>query len=275
MKQVTLILIALSFSNLILSQISWAPSGAKWIYEWGNAAGYTAYVQIEYKKDSIILGKDSKILSKTLYLWNGFINKIEIFNLGNEYSYAEDSVVFLYTYDKFDTLYSFNSRKGDSWILYCYPNSGLCDTNATVTIIDTGSKTVNNINLKYIAVEYDYNFGGIHKYKDTIIERIGSIGLYILPWDRINEFLDGNEGGPLRCYSDNEIGTYSNNFNKPCDYLVSINQSHLNGCSFFPNPSSDFIQFELTGFISKELNIHVLDTYGRTILIDNITHVSY
>lgn len=208
MKKIILIpLVIISISNLS-AQLEWAPYGAKWYYSYPNPGGIIAYNEIKYIGDTTIDNIECKILLKNRYLWDNYFNKIDINKLGYEYTYLKDSVVYIHTNNKFDTLYNFRGKIGDSWILYCYSSSGICDSNAIVTVIDTGHVIINEKKLKLLLIKYNYGYvNGKLKYtiQDTIIERIGSLNSYILPWDIYNEMLDANEGGPLRCYSDNNF----------------------------------------------------------------------
>ena len=194
-KLILLLLILISVKSY--SQIVWAPETAKWTYT--GQGQDNSYIEIEYEKDSVVSGKLSKIFTKKKYIDGNYNGNISELNLSREITYIEDSVVYLYTYHQFDTLYAFNSNIGDSWTLYCYPNSGLCNgygENAIVTVKDTGTVQINNINLRFIAVEY--NFGDlfydnyIYKVNDTIVERIGTINNYLLPYqyDRYHQQKD-------------------------------------------------------------------------------------
>ncbi len=249
---------------MLFSQITWAPQSAKWTY---NGQGQIiSYIEIEYVKDSLLLGKQSKILQKTQYTYRIETDDIVTTSLGNEITYVEDSVVYLYQSGEFDTLYYFNAKINDSWALKCCQGSSNC----IVSVKDTGSININGLNLKYIAVEYDYDELYPFKANDTIIERIGTTSMYILPCDFITAQIDGNEGSRLRCYSDNELGSYSNNYEKPCAYLVSINQSQSSNFKVFPNPSTSHIYFRQTGYYYTDLNISVFDINGRVITNDMI-----
>lgn len=250
----SLIFVFLS-SLLILksySQIEWAPENAKWIYEWGNAAGNIGYIEMQYVKDTTVLGKSSNVLNKKQYWWNKFKSEIQITNLGNEITYTEDSVVYLYSNNQFDTLYAFNCAIGNSWILHDCPYGEMCQKEALVTVIDTGRMKINNMNLKYITVQYDFDtlsFGLPYKVYDTIFERIGSTEMYFLPWDIIMSMLDGNEGGKLRCYSDDVLGTFSNDYKMPCNSMVSQKVFP----EFIESPTWNIALCDETGCTSNEI----------------------
>lgn len=257
MKNLFLIfLITYSFSLTAYSQIVWAPQSAKWTY---NGQGQTtSYIEIEYVKDTTVLGKQSKVLKKTRFTYGSLTNEIDTSSLGNEITYEKDGVVYLYSYGSFDTLYSFNTNIGNSWALNC----GHDTTNCSATVTDTGTLTINGQNLNFIAVEYDFGYLFPSKVNDTIIERIGTTNLYFLPCEIIAGLLDGNEGSKLRCYSDNEIGTYSNNFNKPCDFLTSIgNYIEDTTLKVYPVPCSETLNIAFKK--CKDRHIKIIDLTGK------------
>ncbi len=271
MKKIFLILLIMySFSICSYSQIVWAPESAKWTY---NGQGQiTSYIEIEYVRDTLLLGKQSKVLKKTQFTYRSQTNDVDSSFLGNEITYEDDSVVYFYTYNKFDTLFSFNSLIGDSWKLNCHPNSGICQKNGKVTVKDTGTIVINNLPLRYLAVTYNYDtIIGDEPYivEDTIIERIGSTSLYFLPWDIVNSMLDGNEGSKLRCYSDNKLEVYTNNYGKPCAYLASIKYSNYEDFSLYPNPCSNFLFIK--NINGSNISIEIRNIFGSLIITNEIS----
>ncbi|MBA7522040.1 hypothetical protein ES705_14152 [subsurface metagenome] len=271
MRNIALILlIFLSVFVKSFSQIIWAPQTAKWTYS--GQGQIISYIEIEYEKDSLVLEKLSSVLIKKLYIWDEYQKEVVVSNLGKEITYVEDSVVYLYTYNQFDTLCNFNSTIGDSWILYCHPNTGICDENATVTVNDTGTVQINDIDLKYIAVTYNFDTLDFDEAPyivyDTIIERIGSTSLYFLPWDIVNSRLDANEGSKLRCYYDLELGEYSNNYDQSCDHLTSLNNNTIPDIKIYPNPCSEYLNVDIADI--KEKYLKILNIYGEELLIKKI-----
>lgn len=263
MKNLVLILLIMySFSQSLYSQIVWAPQSAKWTYS--GQGQIISYIEIEYIKDTLLLGKQSKVLNKKQFTYRSQTNDVVSSFLGIEITYEEDSVVYLYRSGGYDTLYNFNSSIGDSWRLNCCQG----DTSCIATITDTGTTIINDQHLKYIAVEYDY--GDLYPFKvnDTIIERIGTTNMYILPCDIIAEQLDGNEGSKLRCYSDNELGNYSNNFEKDCDYLTSTNAFNYESFKLYPNPCTNTLYTENTS--NSGMYLEIRNVSGTLFLSDDL-----
>jgi autotransporter-associated beta strand protein len=77
------------------------------------------------------------------------------------------------------------------------------------------------------AVEFNYG-GSITGITDTIIEKIGFIGSYMFPYDQCDGALDLQEGGPLRCYSDNLFASFQPHYIGACDYVgIDISDSYI------------------------------------------------
>ena len=100
---------------------------------------------------------------------------------------------------------------------------------------------------------------------DTIIENIGFLHDYLLPYDQFDGAVDGNEGGPFRCYSDNNFALYKPNYLEVCDYIMGTTE--LEGsASFqvFPNPVSDQINIPET-LIQEYNHYRILSSEGKLI----------
>ena len=53
---------------------------------------------------------------------------------------------------------------------------------------------------------------------------------------------DINEGGPFRCYSDEEFGFFETGIVPECDYISSISDyNYFTKIEIFPNPATTFI----------------------------------
>ncbi len=159
--------------NILNAQIVFAPQTAKWYYE--GQGQINSYNEIEHNNDTVILGITAHVLLKKQHTWLENQNREQIDIIGKEIVYTNDSVVYLYTNNKFDTLYVFNATKGLSWNLYCYPQSGICTANAKITVRDTGSISINSHRMKYYIAEYSYPPFAKNQTElvitDTIIER--------------------------------------------------------------------------------------------------------
>lgn len=149
--------------------------------------------------------------------------------------------------NNFDTLYDFNAYPGNKWLLPdAVPASG-CNRHI-VTVLDTGHRTINSTNLRWLKVSI---FDNIQLVNDTIFERIGFkqyfyFAHYICP---IPPAADPPFVTSLRCYSDYQINY------KLYSACVSIflhgtsieENSVLNSVSIYPNPSENkiFVDYNL------------------------------
>jgi hypothetical protein len=252
----------LIFSQLLLclncSGQSWTPKVAYWIY----SAGYmfsSAEIRLSYLQDTLINGQNCQILKRDVILYD-YINKI--YNnavWSNEVTYFNSGVTYILNDNKFDTLYYFSAKKNDKY-KFTSKLSQPGDSGYAV-VVDTGIVELNSVKLKWLAVDYNFKRQtNNYKLRDTIIEKIGSINYYYLPWDYINGMVDGNEGGSLKCYHDSTFGVFNKNRSSNCTFDLSLGISNLNTIDFkiFPNP----IDNELNITLVNNHNINTLQIYS-------------
>lgn len=151
----------------------------------------------------------------------------------------------------FDTIFNFNAKPGDKWSLT--PSDILTCSKSRVTVLDTGHKIIEGINLKWLRV----NVTGIALYTftttvtDTIYERIGSLGTFLLnpymvcPW-----YTDGTGPTSLRCYSDNQIAEFKRT-NGDCNFYngptsIKAQEKDIVNVKIYPNPTNNNIFLELS-----------------------------
>ena len=92
-----------------------------------------------------------------------------------------------------------------------------------------------------------------------IYERIGPVGCYMFP--ETHWWADANEGGPFRCYEDEEFGHVSD-FPYNCDYInpeyQAILEREKDSMEVFPNPATGRVKIE-----NKEIaEIQVYNSFG-------------
>lgn len=206
------------------------------------------------------------------------LSQTEDFDLGQEYTYENNGVVYLRYDNSWDTLYNFNASIGESWRMAKQPMTNACDSNSILTVTATGTKIINSLALDYLVVEFSFPSG----FSDTIVEKIGFTGSYMLPYDGCDGELDVNEGGEFRCFSDDNFTTYKPHFTDNCDFIVGLNEldSKFN-IQITPNPASSKI--ELIGVDDQNVVI-MKDLQGRncsfkrignTIFIDHLPNGIY
>ena len=233
MKSTTLFL-ALFFSSLSFAQ-NWAPAGAKWHYTYiGFSIGY---VEIANVGDTVMAGQTCQKLQKT---FNGLQFGVTPTNFifDTTYTYQSNGIVYVLEQNQWKTLYNFNAVVGEHWPMAPMPEFGGCTENSQLKVLATGTKVINAQTLKYLVVDFCNPDLTSQGFQDTIIEKIGFTGSYMLPFDMCTMAFDGNEGGPFRCYSDNNFATYKPFYDNECDYLVGVEENQIIELAIFPNPSS-------------------------------------
>jgi hypothetical protein len=188
------------------------------------------------------------------------------YSIGTEYTYEANGVVYLRSQNQWDTLYNFNAQVGDSWRMAKQPFTNVATQNSRIKILATGNLTINNETRKYLVAEKcDSNNISLGWLNDTIIENIGFLHDYLLPYDQFDGAVDGNEGGPFRCYSDNNFALYKPNYLEVCDYIMETIE--LEGSASFqvyPNPVSDQINIPET-LIQQYNHYRILSNEGKVI----------
>jgi hypothetical protein len=241
MKTPTLLLFLL-FSVSFYAQ-NWSPIGANWKYSYYGF--FPGYVDVVYSGDTVIEGQATKILSKTFVGMDWNLTLVTNF-IGKEYTYEDNGVIFLRYQNQWDTLYHFNAQVGDHWRMAKQPFANVCPENSRLKVLSTGNKIINNETRKYLVVDFcNPDLTSLGWGQDTIVENIGFIGTYFLPYDQFDGALDGNEGGPFRCYSHNNFATYAPHFSEACDYIVGVEEVHSVQSTFtiYPNPIGNEIHF--------------------------------
>jgi hypothetical protein len=170
--------------------------------------------------------------------------------------------VYVLEQNQWKTLYNFNAVVGDHWPMAPLPEFGGCTVNSQLKVLATGTKVINAQTLKYLVVDFCNPDLTSQGFQDTIIEKIGFTGSYMLPFDMCTMAFDGNEGGPFRCYSDDNFSTYKPFYANDCEYLVGVEENQMHKLAIYPNPSAGQL------YIESELpleNIQLTDAIGRTI----------
>jgi len=248
---------------------NWSPNGAQWHYSYyGFLPGY---VDIAYAGDTLIDGQVTKKLSKTFH-GLGWGMGVTSYSIGTEYTYEANGVVYLRYQNQWDTLYNFNAQVGDSWRMAKQPITNVINQNSRIKILATGNLIINNETRKYLVAEKcDSNYNALGWINDTIIENIGFLHDYLLPYDQFDGAVDGNEGGPFRCYSDNNFATYKPSYLEVCDYIMGTTELSA-GVSFqvYPNPVSDQINIP-AAYLDEYANYQILSSEGKMLQMGETT----
>ena len=176
----------------------------------------------------------------------------------------------------FNLWFNFDAEVGDSWPVPPPYNVGdmISDTAGFLIVQAKGTKVINGKELKYIDVidregsEWGYGnyLYGQSPYTVRIYERIGPVGCYMFP--ETHWWADANEGGPFRCYEDEEFGHVSD-FPYNCDYInpeyQAILEREKGSMEVFPNPAEESVSIYMpsdTPFVVK-----LYDSMGRMIRV--------
>jgi hypothetical protein len=239
---------------------NWSPTGANWKYSYYGF--FPGYVEVLYSGDTIIEGQSAKILSKTFMGMDWSMTLVTNF-IGTEYTYEDNGVIFLRYQNHWDTLYHFNAQVGDHWRMAKQPFANVCPENSRLKVMSTGNKIINNETRKFLVVDFcNPDLSSLGWGQDTIVENIGFIGTYFLPYDQFDGALDGNEGGPFRCYSHDNFATYAPHFSGACDYIVGLEEvnSAQTTFSIYPNPVGNEIHLSKeTASMFSTYTIYSLD----------------
>lgn len=256
-----LLVLFLLCSGLSFAQ-NWAPNGAQWHYSYYGF--FPGYVDIAYSGDTLIDGQVTKKLTKTFH-GLGWGMDVTSYSIGTEYTYEANGVVYLRYQNQWDTLYNFNAQVGESWRMAKQPFANVAAQNSRLKVIATGTKVINSSTLKYVKVEFVDPQMNPLGFADTIVENIGFIGSYFLPYDLFDGAVDGNEGGPFRCYSDNNFATYKPSYLEVCDYIMGTTELEgIASFQIFPNPVTD--QINIPESLIQEYNhFRILSNEGKVI----------
>ena len=217
---------------------NWSPSGANWKYSYNGF--FPGYVDVMYSGDTLIDGQTAKILSKTFHGidWSMAVISSAI---GKEFTYENNGVIYLRYQNQWDTLYHFNAQVGDHWRMAKQPIVSVCPENSRLNVMAIGNKIINNETRKYVVVDFcNPDLSSLGWGQDTIVENIGFIGSYFLPYDQFEGAVDGSEGGPFRCYSHDNFATYAPHFSDACDFIVGLDELSST-FNIYPNPVQDEI----------------------------------
>lgn len=206
-------------------------------------------------------GKNALVLDETFYdvCQESQEPAVDSFKYIGNIIAIEDSLVWYWHNEKFDTLYDFAANVGDAWE---YRYSGHDTVNALVFGVGTNAELG-----AFLDIEFKQR--GLPSYRDTIYERLLGGTNYIIPWDVIASQLDGQEGGPIRCFTDTKLSYVSSWWeatNLPCKYLskrASVDQVAANNLfTIYPNPSKGVIRIDAT---QKPDKIEVYTVLGELV----------
>ena len=249
----TLFCLLCNFS-LLISQISYAPIGSFWNYEFtGHSGTPNSSWTIEVTKDTLINGTTIKSLTLFEKVWTSWTPPPFVGTYSypfGEIHYRNDSV-FQYDSGVENYIYSFDMKVGDSIVIV--PGSVY-----TAVVDSLGFIVVNNDTLKQWFLTKHCN--NSYQEPSTIIENIGPVDDYLF-W-QVDGCLIGGGTYNFECYNSSVLS-----YNLPCipitlgvDDINSLN----NRLSIFPIPVQGFLTLSLDNLV-KECRVKILDLTMRTV----------
>lgn len=279
-KIIILLLFLVSDYNTILAQQSYfAPIGAIWYYETQNMYS-TGYIKMEVEKDTVINGFSCIKVTRKARWHDLLFDELKESPLPALFlAQINDSVIVLNN-GTFYKLFDFGAEIGDTWTVI--GREGLCEEDfGTVNVVDKGIEVINGTPLRYVTIQDDtYSYWG---YGNTlygnpsaaikVVERIGPVGSYLLPEQKC--LYDEAEGGPLRCYIDDELGELHLSSLYPernCDYISEAYQSvgddnTESALATVRTMANGLLHVEFSETLMGAKQIHIIDLMGKVIYL--------
>ncbi len=261
--------ILIIFANLMCHAQAWAPASAIWHYGFSSPFGEVGFVKITVGSDTLIQGRSCTKLHKRT-IGHDFVNNLDYdYSLGEEVTFDSLGLVLIFDLSEngFDTLFNLHASPGDSWTLPKRPENLICDSLSQLAVLDTGTAIRNGIPLRWLFVSVSFSpvdFAPL-SYMDTLFERIGPVSSYLLSHDLCNSALDQHEGGPFRCYQDDQF-SYVRDPGSSCEAPLQIPQwAKTMTQQLFPNPGVDLIFFD-PPFGDPIMTVTIRDAQGALVL---------
>jgi len=272
-KTLLIFIIFLEISSYTIAQTEFAPIGAKWYYSYYKDEELRfpiEYFTYESVKDTLVNGKTCNKLD----IWYYNLKKESVY-WGFDLLYSDSGRVYYFYKNKFQLLYDFNVKVGDTLNLLLYnPNipriKDLTDTHyVKYRVRETGTIKINNEQLRYydlntIKIEDLIIYGDQLCFDDRIIEKLGDTNFIfgkIISWIDVYRLRSN-----LRCYSDNNLQYHANN-DVPCDtFYTSINGKITQKSSIllYPNPTDEKFYIESKNIpLNTKTTFKIIDLLGR------------
>jgi hypothetical protein len=241
------ILLPLALLPLLAAAQSWCPPGATWTYTYSNGWNIQGVATFSHAADTTIDGSSAQRIDWQI---NATQNGVPLPSVQPSfYTKVDGPIVSIQWEGQFDTLYHFGVVPGDSW----HPADWVEVPEYRWLVTDTGTVTLDGLDLRFLVVENNWT-------TDTIVERLGALRSFMLPWEAM--IIDA-PSGPLRCYSDNEVGFHASWWNYGCTSLVSVDEVSAHDFDLFPNPGTTHFSLDLP---PGPHTITLFDATGRMVL---------
>lgn len=241
---------------------TWCPPGAQWWYEhWGVFGNQLGSVHVQYTADTVVQGVAAQRLSCTASGYDFLAEQPYMFALPSIITKNEQSQVSRWNGTDWILLFDLDVPVGGQWTL-----SGENFADRTVTVLSTGTVTIQGVPLSFSTVSFDPPFSSIAT--DSIIERIGYRQLFLDPSRTVA--LDGDVFD-LRCYNDEET-EYSTTGGLACDFILSaVEASERRSFILFPNPGNGLARVEMHSTAVLGMAV-VHDAFGKVVAQQRMHH---
>lgn len=251
----------MSFTFTLLSQ-DFGSVGTQWYYSEhaaGSAPSNSEYLHYSSVKDTNINGVTTHKIIRTYYKHTG---KSEQFDPLYVFKKSDTAYLFNFVKSKFQAIYIFNAKQGDT-LTFDFPEKITWTTDTTYRLVIDTVETVyiDGIPLK----RYKTKALDLLKFNNNggyFMDRIGGLDWFFPRPTTIPE-----AGGPIRCFSDNQIDTSFQPI--ACDFriITSVNSINLNDQVILsPNPFQNQLNIQSELPIEK---IELYDLTGKKLLISN------
>lgn len=223
-----------------------APPGAVWTYDQMGGI-YTMNVV----GDTVLNGHACSIIegSTPSACWQ---SHAYTYQSGDTVFWSDDAYLPL-----FFELYRWNAQPGESWDVWV---NG--PVTVTYTVLATGTTTVNGQALRTLNVEATDTQLQWAQSSGVLVEHIGDT-LFLFPW--LAAFCDALVPWPLRCYTDDDLGTFMRPGVTDCDAGVGIPEPFGPTALLAPTLATTMEPVRVLGDARVE---EVLDAAGRRVAVD-------
>ncbi|GEM_PF-594855 len=248
------LLLLLSFTGTAQPQ-DWCPPAAVWVYHYGGLWGVDYEAEHRYLGDTLIGGLTAHHIAVTNQ-GLGFGGQ-PFTSTTDEFTLADDGVVYMRNGSQWDTLYWFGAQVGDRWWPIGHPEN--CPPHGLLEVVATGDTIIQGITLLTISVVVIDENGNAMGAPWTIAERIGMTPRF----PSINDcsIIIEYDTPTFLCYSDVDIQLPPG---QPCRSTVGLHgpPAIRPTIGVHPNPGTTL---RITGFQGCSARWRLMDAQGRTI----------
>lgn len=260
-----------------------APIGAIWYYE-TQGLFFSGYIKMEAEKDTVVNGQACVKLARETHWHNLELDELHDSVLPPLFISQDGDAAMVYYGGGFSVLFDFGAEVNDSWTVP--GREGMCEEDfGTVRVVGKGTETYHGVELRYLLLvdepgsHWGFSPTLYGEPSDTIkvVERIGPIGSHFLPEQKC--LFDDAEGGPLRCYLDDELYELHLSTLHPernCDYISETyhgieEQDIKDIVSISPVPCGNMLHVVFDPQVQCNYKVTVFDMLGTMVFNSTIS----